>query len=321
MQLTHVPADPAVVAEARAANEQMAAAMADVRMEEIPPAKVRAARASGRSAFPKPAPDPRATEVLIDGPAGDITLRVIRAERPVGAFLHIHGGGFTYGTPDEYDDLLRVIVDRMQLSVVSVDYRLAPEHPFPAGPDDCEAAARWFLDHVADLGPGPGAPLLIGGESAGANLVVATLIRLRDRYGIMPFAGALLCYGWYDLGLTPSMRSWGPTSLVLSTPHSDWLAAGYVGTADREARRAPEVSPLHADLRGLVPALISVGTADPLVDDSMFLAARWDLAGNRTEVDVYPEGMHGFDSVPIALAGIAMDRYVAWAQRIIAAAR
>lgn len=322
MQITFVPVDDTVRAEARAANEQMAATMAGVRMEEVPPAKVRAARAAGTGAFPRPVPDPRATEVRIAGPAGEIPLRIIRAEQPVGAFLHIHGGGFTYGTPDEYDDLLRVIVDRMHLSVVSVDYRLAPEHPYPAGPDDCEAAALWFLEHAADLAgtPGTSPTMLIGGESAGANLVVTTLLRLRDRHGLCPFAGALLCYGWYDLGLSPSMRNFGPASLVLSTPHCDWLAAGYVGTADREARRAPEVSPLHADLGGLVPALISVGTADPLIDDSMFLAARWHQAGNPTELDIYPEGMHGYDSVPIALAEVAMDRYVAWAERIVAAA-
>ncbi len=320
MKLTFVPVSDAVVAESRAANEQMAALMANVRMEDVPPAKVRAARAAGTGAFPRPVPDPRATEVRIDGPAGAIPLRIIRAEQPVGAFLHIHGGGFTYGTPDEYDDLLRVIVDRMHLTVVSVDYRLAPEHPYPAGPDDCEAAALWFLEHAGELAAAPSPTVLIGGESAGANLVVTTLLRLRDRHGLCPFAGALLCYGWYDLGLSPSMRNWGPASLVLSTPHSDWLAAGYVGTADREARRAPEVSPLHADLHGLPPALISVGTADPLIDDSMFLAARWHQAGNPTELDIYPEGMHGYDSVPIALADVAMDRYVAWAERIVTAA-
>jgi acetyl esterase/lipase len=325
VKLTFVPVDDAVLAESRTANEQMTAAMASVRMEEVPPAKVRAARAAGTGAFPKPVPDPRATELRIAGPAGEIPLRVIRAERPVGAFLHIHGGGFTYGAPDEYDDLLRVIVDRMRLTAVSVDYRLAPEHPFPAGPDDCEIAALWFVEHAGELAAAPGSvetspTMLIGGESAGANLVVTTMLRLRDRHGLQPFAGAMLCYGWYDLGLTPSMRNWGPTSLVLSTPLADWLATGYVADPDREARRSPEVSPLHADLRGLAPALISVGTADPLVDDSTFLAARWHQAGNPTELDVYPEAMHGFDSVPIALAEVAMGRYVAWAERIVTAA-
>ncbi len=323
MKLTFVPVDEAVVAEAREANARMAAAMTDVHLETISPARLRAVRETGDGAFPKPVPDPRATTVTIDGPAGPIPLRIIRAERPAGAFLHIHGGGFTYGRPDEYDDLLRVIVDRMRLTVVSVDYRLAPEHPYPAGPDDCEAAAQWFLEHAGELAERPASTpiVLIGGESAGANLVVTTLLRLRDRHGLRPFAGALLCYGWYDLGLTPSMRNFGSAPLVLSTPHCDWLATGYVGSVDREARRSPEVSPLHADLRDLPPALISVGTADPLIDDSMFLAARWRQAGNHVELDVYPEGMHGFDSLPIGLAAAALDRYVAWAGRTVAAAR
>ena len=318
MRLTFVTVDDDTLAETRAANDRMAAAMANVRMEDVPPAKVRAARESGRSAFPLPVADPRAETPTITGPAGDIPLRIIRAAQPDGVFLHIHGGGFTYGSPREYDDFLRVIVDRMNLTVVSVDYRLAPEHPFPAGADDCEAAALWFLDHAADLG---GGPLFIGGESAGANLVVTTLLRLRDRHGLTPFAGAHLCYGWYDLGLTPSMRNWGAESLVLSTPHSEWLAEGYAPGRTRDERRDPAVSPLHASLHDLPPTQFSVGTRDALVDDTMFLAARWWMAGNDTTLDVYPEGMHGFDSLPNRMAALALDRYVAWVRTRVAAAR
>jgi len=318
MRLTFVTVDDDTLAETRAANEQMAAAMANVRMEEVPPAKVRAARESGRSAFPLPVPDPRAETPTVAGTAGDVPLRIIRAAQPDGVFLHIHGGGFTYGSPREYDDFLRVIVDRMNLTVVSVDYRLAPEHPFPAGADDCEAAALWFLDHAPDLG---GGPLFIGGESAGANLVVTTLLRLRDRHGLTPFAGAHLCYGWYDLGLTPSMRNWGAESLVLSTPHSEWLAEGYAPGRTRDERRDPAISPLHASLHALPPAQFSVGTRDALVDDTMFLAARWWMAGNDTTLDVYPEGMHGFDSLPNRMAALALDRYVEWVRGVLAAGR
>jgi acetyl esterase/lipase len=318
MRLTFVAVDDDTLAETRAANDQMAAAMAGVRMEEIPPAKVRAARESGRSAFPLPVADPRAETPSIAGPAGDIPLRIIRAARPDGVFLHMHGGGFTYGSPREYDDFLRVIVDRMNLTVVSVDYRLAPEHPFPAGADDCEAAALWFFEHAADLG---GGPLFIGGESAGANLVVVTLLRLRDRHGLTPFAGAHLCYGWYDLGLTPSMRNWGAESLVLSTPHSEWLAEGYAPGRTRDERRDPAVSPLHASLHDLPPAQFSVGTRDALVDDTMFIATRWWMAGNDTTLDVYPEGMHGFDSLPNRMAAVALDRYVAWVRAMVDTAR
>ncbi len=317
-RLTIVDVDDAALAETRAANEQMAASMASIRMEDIPPAKVRAARESGRSAFPLPVADPRAETPTIAGPAGDISLRIIRAPQPEGVFLHLHGGGFTYGSPREYDDFLRVIVDRMSLTVVSVDYRLAPEHPFPAGADDCEAAALWLLEHADDLG---GGPLVIGGESAGANLAVGTLLRLRDRHDLTPFAGAHLCYGWYDLGLTPSMRNWGPESLVLSTPHSEWLAEGYAPNRSRDERRHRDLSPLHADLHGLPPAQFSVGTRDALVDDTMFIATRWWMAGNDTTLDVYPDGMHGFDSLPNRMAALALDRYVAWVRGVVAASR
>lgn len=316
MRLTFVAVDDDTLAETRAANDAMAAAMTGVRMEDIPPARVRAAREAGRSAFPLPVADPRAETPTIAGPGGEIPLRIIRAARPDGVFLHIHGGGFTYGSPREYDDFLRLIVDRMHLTVVSVDYRLAPEHPFPAGADDCEAAALWFLEHAAELG---GGPLLIGGESAGANLVVTTLLRLRDRYGLTPFVGAHLCYGWYDLGLTPSMRNWGAEPLVLSTPHSDWLAAGYAPGRSREERRLPDMSPLHAALHDLPPAQFSVGTRDALVDDTLFLAMRWSMAGSDTTLDVYPEAMHGFDSLPTRMAALALDRYVAWVRGVVEA--
>jgi acetyl esterase/lipase len=149
--------------------------------------------------------------------------------------------------------------------------------------------------------------------------VVTTLLRLRDRHGLTPFAGAHLCYGWYDLGLTPSMRNWGAESLVLSTPHSEWLAEGYAPGRSRDERRDPAISPLHASLHDLPPAQFSVGTRDALVDDTMFLAARWWMAGNDTTLDVYPEGMHGFDSLPNRMAALALDRYVEWVRARLAA--
>ena len=178
MRLTFVTVNDDTLAETRAANEQMAAAMANVRMEDVPPAKVRAARESGRSAFPLPVADPRAETPTITGPAGDIPLRIIRAAQPDGVFLHIHGGGFTYGSPREYDDFLRVIVDRMNLTVVSVDYRLAPEHPFPAGADDFIQACR------RDWGLAIEGLMCIPPEAEPPGLHFALLARIAARNGL-----------------------------------------------------------------------------------------------------------------------------------------
>jgi len=190
---------------------------------------------------------------------------------------------------------------------VSVGYRLAPEHPHPAGPDDCEAAALWLAANVErEFG---GDVLAVGGESAGAHLSAVTLLRLRDRHGLAPFRAALLTYGQYDFAFTPSVRRWGARNLVLSTPiitqFVDWFAPP-------QLRADPDLSPLHADLRDMPPALFTVGTLDPLLDDSLllFMAARWTAAGNRAELAVYPGGVHAFNAFPIAIAGEANARMV-----------
>jgi acetyl esterase len=190
---------------------------------------------------------------------------------------------------------------------ISVDYRLAPEHPYPAGPDDCEDAALWLLDRGAkELG----APerLTIGGESAGAHLAVTTLLRLRDRHGVSgAFRAANLVYGVYDLSMTPSQRNWGDRNLVLSTPIMRWFGACFTGDRSLDELRDPDLSPLYAELHDLPPALFTVGDQDPLLDDSLFMAARWGAAGNDAELEVWPESVHGFNLFPLALARAANE--------------
>jgi acetyl esterase/lipase len=214
-------------------------------------------------------------------------------------YLHLHGGGWTLGDADMQDPALWDVVTATGLAAVSVGYRLAPEHPFPAGPDDCEDAARWLVERgAAELGAPP--VLAIGGESAGAHLAALTLLRLRDRHGMGgAFRAANLVFGVFDLGMTPSQRRWGG-KLILSPELLRFFGDAFVPGIDLEARRAPDVSPLHADLHGLPPALFVVGTADPLLDDSLFMAARWSAAGNHAELRVWAEGCHGFTAFPIA---------------------
>ena len=130
-----------------------------------------------------------------------------------------------------------------------------------------------------------------------------------------PFRGAVLTYGAYDLNLTPSSRRWGTRNLVLSTPivrkYVDWFAPA-------ELRDDPDVSPLHADLSQLPPAIFTVGTLDLLLDDSLFMASRWAAAGNQAELAVYPGGIHAFNAFPIAIAGAANARIVDFLARCIA---
>ncbi|MFF7311686.1 alpha/beta hydrolase fold domain-containing protein [Streptomyces sp. NPDC008137] len=231
---------------------------------------------------------------------GGVKVRVFVPDHIDGVYLHIHGGGWTFGSADGQDERLWLLAEQARLAVVSVDYRLAPEHPFPAGPDDCEAAARWLVQHaVAEFGT---ERLLIGGESAGAHLSVVTLLRLRDRHGITgAFRATHLLFGPYDLSMTPSQRSFGSKRLLSNTDSLRRTYELFTPGMGAEQRRDPEVSPLFADLAGMPPARIVVGTEDPLRDDSLFLAGRWQAAGAPVQLGVVAGAMHGFTLFPLTV--------------------
>lgn len=269
-------------------------------LTDLSPAEARRLREEGRSAFGPIVLSERAIERTVPGGEGPIRARVFLPDRAEGVYLHFHGGGWVLGGIHHQDPRLEALSRACRLVVVSVDYRLAPEHPYPAGPDDCEAAARWLAENAGDeFGTDR---ILIGGESAGAHLSVVTMIRLRDRHGYNGFSAANLVYGAYDLRLTPSARNWGDRLLVLNTPIVGWFIDHF---APGEDLADPDLSPLFADLAGLPPALFTVGTEDPLLDDTLFMYERWRAAGNHAELAVYPGGAHGFDAFPIALASRA----------------
>jgi acetyl esterase len=235
-----------------------------------------------------------------DRTVADVPVRVFVPANVDGVYLHLHGGGWVFGSADGQDERLWRLAEQARLAVVSVDYRLAPEHPFPAGPDDCAAAALWLVRHAAaEFGT---ERLLIGGESAGAHLSVLTLLRLRDRHGITgAFRAAHLMFGPYDLSMTPSQRSFGSRRLLSNT---DTIRASYdlfTPGLSPEERRDPAISPLYADLTGLPPARLVVGTEDPLLDDSLFLAARWQSAGAPVHLGVVAGAMHGFTLFPLTV--------------------
>jgi len=295
-----------MLAETRAFNAQLEQLLTTVpSVETVPVEQTRRARRAGSSIFPRPEFHPRARDLYIAGRAGEIRLRVIPATKaPVGVYLHFHGGGWTLGAADEVDVALGQLVDATGLTAVSVDYRLAPEHPHPAGPDDCVDAALWLINKGA-VELGVPSRFAIGGESAGAHLAALTLLRLRDQHGIRgAFKAANLVYGCFDLSQTPSQRAWR-RNLVLSPSSLTWFVENYLPGLDREARRASDISPLYADLSALPPALFTVGTLDPLLDDSVFMEARWRLAGNTATIRIWPEAIHAFNYFPIAVAQAA----------------
>jgi len=289
--------DDAIPPETRSLNEGIVAAMTNmVEWWDVGAHVVREARASGAGIFPAPAKSERARWIEIDGPGGKIKLRVVAPAASRGVYLHIHGGGHVLGAADQQDRLLEHFADSAQLTAISVEYRLAPEDPYPAGPDDCEAAALWAVEHLSDFGT----KLAIGGESAGAHLAALTMLRLRDKHGRTPFHAANLVFGVFDLGLSPSARAFGSERLVLRTIDIEKFGDAFLPGVSREDRRAPHLSPLYADLRGLCPALFTIGTRDALLDDSLFMHSRWIAAGNEGELAIYPGACHGFVAFPCA---------------------
>jgi acetyl esterase len=202
----------------------------------------RAMRRCGEGPFPAPVMSARARNISTIGKDGDvIPLRVIAPERPRGIYLHLHGGGWVLGGADMQDPMLERIADNTGQAVVSVEYRLAPEHPYPAGPDDCEAAALWLLKNGnREFGTDR---LTIGGESAGGHLTAVTILRMRDRHGYSGFCGANIVYGAFDLGLTPSQRLFGNhPRLVLRTIDMQQFYNAFLPTISD--RRVPDVSPV-----------------------------------------------------------------------------
>lgn len=296
--LTTTGAD--VADQTRRFNEQLAATLAGIpeAYEVADPPRTRKARALGEGPFPAPVRLAEGIDRTIPGRAGDIPVRVFRPPTVRGVYLHIHGGGWVLGAAVGQDPMLWGLAQDAQVAVVSVGYRLAPEHPYPAAPDDCEDAAHWLIEHAAgEFGTDR---LAIGGESAGANLAVLTLLRLGT--AAAPFAAAQLSFGIYDLSFTPSQRLWKEKNLVLSLPAMSWYTEQYLPGTDLEQRRRPQISPLYADLAGMPQARFTIGTQDPLLDDSLFMAARWQAAGNATELEVVAEAVHGFLQYPLTIA-------------------
>ena len=253
----------------------------------------------------------------IPGPAGEIPVRIFRpAGKARAVYLHLHGGGWILGDAAMGDIGNRALADSLDIAVLSVDYRLAPEHPYPAGPDDCEAAAKWLLDNSG--GEFGTEHLMIGGESAGGHLALSTALRVRDRLGAGDrLRGLNLVFGWYDVNGTPSQFGNGGHPDMLSPDGLRFMVECFTPGLSEEQRRDPDISPLFADLSGLPPSLISVGNLDHLRDDSLFLAPLLSAAGVDVELQVYPDSPHGYQALPTKMAAISAIRMQSFFERVL----
>jgi acetyl esterase len=272
---------------------------------------------SMREAFAKTyAPVPEAVERTIAG----VRCRVFAPERAARAvYLHFHGGGMILGAPEMSDPANLELSRRFGIAVVSVDYRLAPEHPHPAGPDDGTAVAAWLLEHAErEFGSGR---LLVGGESAGGYMAATVLLRARDELGAARrFIGANLVFGLYDWGRSPSQRGTRPHQGpdLLDPDGIRMFGDCYLPGQGDDARRDPAISPAFADLSGLPPALLSVGTCDHLLDDTLLFASRSAAAGNEIELFVAPDLPHGFGFIPCAITTQWQESTARWFAEILA---
>jgi acetyl esterase/lipase len=205
--------------------------------------------------------------------------------------LYLHGGAYALGSINVHRELLARLARATHMRVLAVDYRLAPEHPYPAALEDTAAAYRWALD--AGCAP---SRIVVAGDSAGGGLALATLAALRDAGAPLP-AGTVCLSPWLDLALTgASIRTKASVDPVLSREALERYAGLYAG---EHARTHPLISPLYADLRGLPPLLIQVGTDEILLDDAVRGAEKARAAGVRATLDVVEGMFHVFQMVGV----------------------
>ena len=261
-------------------------------MSEQTPAEARAGFAALAAVAGPPEQAAAAEDRRIPGPAGDIPVRIYRPEsdRPLPVVVYFHGGGFVIGDIATHDTICQRLAVGVPAVVVSVDYRLAPEHPFPSAVEDCDAATDWVVAHAAELG-GDAAYLAVAGDSAGGNLAAVVARRARDAGG-PPIAFQLLVYPVTDMTRSYPSHLESGTGYLLDTETMTWFIESYLGGADPGQSDA---SPLLADdLSGLPPALVVTAEFDPLRDEGEAYAERLRQAGVPVTASRYDGMIHAF---------------------------
>ena len=284
-----MPLDPQIQAMRDRRAENGSAQLYTLNIDQARAEDLASIRATGG----EPEPVYEVVDQLLPGPDGDLPVRVYRpsAERPLPALLYYFGGGWTLGSIDTSDGICRSLANAAGCLVVTVEYRLAPEHPFPAAVEDCHAALRWVAAQAGELGADP-ARLAVGGDSAGGNLAaVVSLLAHADED--LDLAGQLLVY--------PNTDQLADTGSIIENDdpwlfnrHSvDWYRRHYLATP--QDAENPLASPLRAkDLGGLPPALVITAEYDPLRDQGEEYARRLAEAGVPVELSRYPGMVHGF---------------------------
>lgn len=236
-------------------------------------------------------------DVRMDSPHGSFGVRVLQpqaaARSPSPALVYLHGGGWCLFGLDTHDRLLREYADAARMPVVAIDYSLAPEHPYPAALDQAVIALDWLRVHGADFGIDAGR-LALGGDSAGANLAVATVLRLREAGESARIAALVLNYGAWTPALSQTARATlGTSEDMLSGEEMDAFWAAYLGP-DAARVAGPLSAPMTAVLEGLPPALLLWGDRDVLAEQNQQMAQRLAAAGVQVRTQVYPGAPHSF---------------------------
>lgn len=220
--------------------------------------------------------------------AGGVAAEWIAAPNSVDerVLMFLHGGGYIVCSVSTHRDMIARLARAAGIRALGVDYRLAPEHPFPAAVEDATAAYRWLISSGVDP-----ESMVIAGDSAGGGLTLATLVALRDAGDPMP-AAAVCMSPWVDLeGLGESMTTKADVDPFVSREQLQFMAQQYLGDRDR---RTPLAAPLYADLQGLPPLLIQTGSSETLLDDSTRLAERARAAGVEVTLDIWEDMIHGW---------------------------
>jgi len=259
------------------------------------------ARATIRSRFVAPTAPEEVGDVrdtTVRGAEGGIAVRIYRPlamPGPVPTLVYAHGGGFVFCDLDSHDGLCRAFTNLVPAVVVSVDYRLAPEHPWPAAAEDVFAVTQWAARNADALG-GDASRIIVGGDSAGGNLAAVASLMARDR-GAPTLAAQCLLYPMISPNFdTDSYRRYGQ-GFYNPRPALQWYWDQYVpSTADRAH---PYASPLSADLRGLPPAIVVTAGHDPLRDEGIAYGDALERAGVATTRLSYEGGVHGFMTMPM----------------------